>query len=237
VWRALPSDFPPWETVYGFFRRWKKNGTTVKVHNALRMKVRTQEGRNPEPSAAIIDSQSVKAASTVSKDSRGWDEGKKVNGRKRFVAVDILGMLLAVLVRPASVHDSHGGRPLLVDLFFKFPGIRHVFADSGFAGKFVEWARAVLRTTVEVVRRASGQKGFKVLPKRWVVERTLGWLMTRRRLCRDYERRPDTSESFIYWAMIGIMARRIARHGEADADGDLLAAGGGHPPSVDAAAA
>jgi putative transposase len=225
VWRALPSDFPPCWTVYSYFKKWRDDGTTAKINNSLRRKIRIQEGRDPEPSAAVIDSQSVKAASTVGRDSRGWDEGKKVNGRKRFIAVDTLGMLLVVLVRAASAHDSHGGRPLLVDLYFKYPRTRHVFSDSGFAGKFAEWAKDVLNTTVEVVRKAPGQKGFKVLPKRWVVERTLAWIMACRRLCRDYERRTDSSESFIQWAMIRTMSRRIAHYGEAAAEGDLPSEG------------
>lgn len=231
-WRALPSDFPPWQTVYGFFRRWRKNGTTVKIHDALRRKVRILEGRDPEPSAAVIDSQSVKGANTVGKDSRGYDAGKKINGRKRFVAVDIIGMLLVVLVRAASVQDRDGARPLLVRLFFGFPRIRHVFADQGFAGKLVEWAKRVLKTTLEIVRRDADQKGFKVLPKRWVVERTLGWLMTSRRLCRDYERRPENSESFAYWTMIRIMARRIAAHADASDGGDPPAEGVRCPQGV-----
>ncbi|KJE22893.1 transposase, IS4 family [Frankia torreyi] len=217
-WRALPSDFPPWETVYGFFRRWRKDGTAVRINAALRRKVRLFEGRDPEPSAGVVDSQSVKGAPTVGRDSRGYDAGKKVNGRKRFVAVDTLGLLLAVLVRPASVQDRDGGRPLLVDLYFDCPSTRYVFADGGFAGGFADWAGTVLRTTVDIVRKPAGQRGFSPLPKRWVVERTLAWVTSWRRLARDYERRPDSSESFVYWAMIGIMARRLARHHEADDD-------------------
>lgn len=212
VWRALPSDFPPWETVYGFFRRWRGDGTTAKINDALRRRLRLLEGRDPEPSAAVVDSQSVKAADTVGNDSRGYDAGKNINGRKRFIAVDTLGLLLVVLVRPASVQDRDGGRQLLVDVYFGHRRTRHVFANGGFAGEFVAWAGRVLRTTVEIVRKDRGRKGFAVLPRRWVVERTLAWIMACRRLVRDYERRPDSSESFIHWAMIRITSRSIVGH-------------------------
>jgi putative transposase len=216
VWRALPSDFPPCWTVYSYFKKWRDDGTTAKINNSLRRKARIAEGRDPEPSAAIIDSQSVKAASTVGANSRGYDAGKKVNGRKRFIVVDTLGMLLAVLVTAASAHDHHGGQRLLADMHVSHRRTRHVFADSGFAGTFVEWARDILNTTVEVVRKKPDQTGFVVLPKRWVVERTLAWIMACRRLCRDYERRTDTSESFIQWAMIKKMSRWLARRSDTD---------------------
>lgn len=237
VWRALPSDFPPCWTVYRYFKTWRDDGTTAKINDSLRKKVRIQEGRDPEPSAAVIDSQSVKAASTVGKGSRGYDAGKKINGRKRFIAVDTLGLLLIVLVRAASVQDRDGARPLLVGLFFQYRRTRHIFSDGGFAGKLVEWAKAVLRITVEVVRRDPGTKGFKVLPKRWVVERTLAWIMANRRLCRDYERRMDSSESLIYWAMIRVTVRRVARRADAAAESDLPADEGREAPNVSAAAA
>jgi transposase len=237
VWRALPSDFPPHGTVYKYFRDWRDDGTTAKINDTLRRKVRIEEGRDPEPSAAIIDSQSVHGASTVGKDSRGYDAGKKVNGRKRFIVTDTLGMLLCVLVTAASAHDHHGGKKVLLDLYFAHRRTRHVFSDSGFGGTLVEWARSILKTTVEVVRKDPGQKGFKVLPKRWVVERTLAWIMACRRLCRDYERRTDSSESFIHWAMIKKMSRWLARRGEADDGEDLPAGGDRQLPSVSAAAA
>jgi Transposase and inactivated derivatives len=216
VWRALPADFPPWPTVYYHFCVWRDDGTTAKINNVLRRKIRVLEGRDPQPSAAIIDSQSVKAASTVGAHSRGYDMGKKINGRKRFIVVDTLGMVLCVLVTAASAHDHHGGKRVLVDMYFSHRRTRHVFADSGFAGTFVEWAKSILNTTVEVVRKKPGQTGFAVLPKRWVVERTLAWIMACRRLCRDYERRTDSSESFIQWAMIKKMSRWLAQHDDTD---------------------
>jgi len=211
VWRAIPADFPPWKTVYGFFERWKKKGVVICVHDSLRDAVRAAEGRATEPTAGVIDSQSVKGAPTVAAGARGFDAGKKVNGRKRFIVVDTLGLLLAVLVLPASRQDRDGGRQLLLDHYFATPSCRHLFADGGFAGRLVDWAADILTTTVEIVRKKDGQKGFQPLPKRWVVERTLAWITGHRRLVRDYERDPESSTTFIYWAMIRTMARRLAR--------------------------
>jgi putative transposase len=147
--------------------------------------------------------------------ARGYDAGKKVNGRKRFIVVDTLGLLLGVLVVPASRQDRDGARQLLVDHYFATPSCRHLFADGGFAGRFVTWAADIVKTTVEIVRKKDGQKGFQPLPKRWVVERTLAWITAHRRLARDYERDPESSAAFIYWAMIRTMARRLARGGSA----------------------
>jgi putative transposase len=173
VWRALPADFPPWKTVYGFFDRWKKKGVTITIHDGLRDQVRQAEGRGPDPTAGVIDSQSVKGSQVVAHASRGYDAGKKVNGRKRFIVVDTLGLLLGVLIVPASRQDRDGARQLLVDHYFATPSCRHLFADGGFAGKFVDWAARTVKTTVEIVRKKDGQKGFQALPRRWVVERTL----------------------------------------------------------------
>ncbi|THJ24450.1 IS5 family transposase, partial [Candidatus Frankia alpina] len=157
VWRALPAEFPPWKTVYGFFDRWKKKGVTISVHDGLRDEVRQAEGRDVTPTAGVIDSQSVKGAQTVTGTSRGYDAGKKINGRKRFIVVDTLGLLLGVLVMPASRQDRDGARQVLLDHYFTTPTCRHVFADGGFAGKFVEWAGRILKTTVEIVRKKEGQ--------------------------------------------------------------------------------
>ncbi|ABD09545.1 IS5 family transposase [Frankia casuarinae] len=198
VWRALPAGFPPWQTVYGFFDRWKKKGVTAGIHDALRGRVRLARGREAEPTAGVVDSQSVKGAQTVGADSGGYDAGEKVNGRKRFVIVDTLGLLLTVLVVPANVQDRDGGRRLLIDHYFTHHRCRHLFADGGFAGQPVAWARTIMRTTVEIVRKKPGQKTFEALPKRWVVERTLVWLTAHRRLAHDYERHPATSASFIH---------------------------------------
>lgn len=210
-WRQLPADYPPWQTVYWHFARWEKDGVTRAVHDALRSRLRADEGRSPEPTAGIMDSQSVKAADTVGRDSRGYDKFKNTNGRTRFVLTDTIGLLLAVLVTSAGVHDTAGGRKLLLQGYFAGRRLRHVFTDSGFAGTLVGWAARLLSITVEVVRRPPGQRGFQVLPRRWVVERTLAWLTAHRRLARDYERTPEHSEAFIHWAMIGTMVRRIDR--------------------------
>src|SRR5215211_4777224 len=177
---------------------------------ALREQARVQQGRNPQPSAGIIDSQSVKGADTVGRDSRGYDAGKKINGRKRFIVTDTLGLLVVVRVMAASWQDRDGAKTTLLSAYLATP-IRHVFADSGFAGRLVDWAAARLQTTVEIVRKPAEQRGFAVHPKRWVVERSLAWLTAHRRLARDYERDPAVSEAFIRWAAINTMIRRLDR--------------------------
>ncbi len=211
TWRSLPRDFPPWETVYGFFARWQKKGAIVRVHDALRDVSRECEGRDRQPTAGVIDSQSVKGAQTVSAATRGYDAGKKINGRKRFIITDTLGLLLSVLVLPASVQDRDGGKRIMVDHYFDHWKCRHLFADGGFSGRFVDWAGEVMKTSVEIVRKKPGQRGFEALPKRWVVERTFAWTTMHRRLARDYERKPAISEAFIRLAMIRTMVRRLPR--------------------------
>ena len=172
-WRQLPADYPPWQTVYWHLARWESNGVTQTIHDALRGQVRVTEGRDPEPTAGIMDSQSVTGADTVGAGSRGYDNGKKINGRKRFLVVDTIGLLLAVLVNSAGTHDTRGGRQVLLDSNFAGRRLRHVFTDSGFQGALIDWAKRLLNMTVEVVRRPPGQRGFEVQPRRWVVERTL----------------------------------------------------------------
>jgi transposase len=210
VWRALPADFPPWRTVYGFFARWAADGTLDRVHDALRDQVRLDAGRRRQPSAAIIDSQSVRAADTVPKQSRGFDAAKKVNGRKRHVAVDTLGLLLVVLVTAASVQDRDGARPLLWRLRVAQHRIQLVWADAAYAGRLVAWAAGALRLRVEIVRRRLAH-AFQVLPRRWLVERTFAWISRHRRTVRDYERLPDHHQAMVTWAMITVMTRRLAR--------------------------
>ncbi len=209
-WRQLPKDFPPWATVYYYFARWRGDGSLDRVHDALREAVRGAEGRGEQPTAAIIDAQSVKGADTVASATRGYDAGKKVNGRKRHVVLDTMGLLLLVMVTTASVQDRDGARPVLQAMAVMHPGLRLVWADGGYAGKLVQWAKSVVRIVVEIVRKAEGQRGFEVLPRRWVVERTLSWITRCRRLDRDYERLPINSEAMIKWAMIGVMVRRLA---------------------------
>lgn len=210
-WRALPKDFPPWQTVYGFFTRWRDDDTWQRIHDVLREQVRLLEGRDPVPTAAVIDSQSLKAAETVGAPRRGYDAGKKINGVKRHVAVDTLGLLLVVMVSAAGMQDRDGAGRLLSLLHERFSTIQLVWADGGYAGRLVTWAAKVIRLSVTIVKRSDDVKGFAVLPRRWVVERTLAWLTRNRRLVRDYERRADTHEAMTTIAMIALMARRLAR--------------------------
>jgi transposase len=210
-WRALPADFPPWSTVYNFFAAWEAAGVTQRVLDSLRDRVRVGEGRVAMPSAAIIDSASVRSAETVATASRGYDAGKKVNGRKRHIAVDTLGLLLWVIVTAASVQDRDGARPLLEQVAASFRRIRLVWADGGYAGKLVDWARTSLRITLQIVKRSDDATGFVVLPRRWVVERTLAWIAGHRRCVRDYERLPAHHEAMVRWTMIRITSRRITK--------------------------
>jgi transposase len=161
-------------------------------------------------SAGIVDAQSVKGADTVGKGTRGYDAGKKVNGRKRHVVVDTIGLLVVVLVTAASLQDRDGGRLVLDKARMAMPSIVLVWADGGYAGKLVAFARAVLRLTLRIVKKPEGQRTFEVLLRRWVVERTLSWLVRCRRLDRDYERLPAHAEAMVKWAMIGLMTRRLA---------------------------
>lgn len=210
-WRAVPADFPRWDAVYAFFCRWRWAGFTAGVHGRLREKVRKREGRNAGPTASVIDSQSLRAAETAGKDTRGYDAGKRVAGRKRHIAVDTIGMLLVVLVTSASVQDRDGARPLLGALRKAFTTVSLAWADGGYAGQLVAWAKEKLRLTVQIVKRSDDAKGFVVLPRRWVVERTLSWICRRRRCVRDYERLPEHHAAMVQWAMIIVMTRRLAR--------------------------
>ena len=207
-WRNLPTHFAPWGTVYHYFRLWKRNGLWVTIHTQLREQARQLEGRKPHASAAIIDSQSVK--STETSDERGYDAGKKVNGRKRHILVDTMGLLLMAMVLPANIQDRDGGKQLLAAFFGQATRkrVKHIWADGGYAGALVEWARNVCRCTLEIVKR-SELHTFKVLPRRWVVERTFGWLGRYRRLSRDYERQAQTGETMIYLSMIRLMLARL----------------------------
>jgi len=211
LWRAVPADFPPWRTVYGRYQRWNATGGTIAIHDALRAAARQAAGRHTEPTAAVIDSQSVRAASTVPRASRGWDNAKKVNGRKRHIAVDTGGLLLEILATPASVQDRDAARPLLFNLHRARRRVRRAWADAVYAGKLQPWAADYLKLTVEIVRRPEGLHTFEVLPRRWVVERTLAWITSYRRCARDYERLPAHHEAAVYWAMITLMTRRLAR--------------------------
>lgn len=211
-WDALPADFPPASLVKHYFTRWTRDATLTRLHNTLREQIRQVEGRNPDPTAALVDSQSVRAAETVARSSRGYDAGKKVNGRKRHIVTDTCGWLLAVLVTGAHVQDRDAGRLLMWVLRTVFPTIRLVWADGGYAGKLVDYATTMLGITVQIVSKLAGQAGFVVLHRRWCVERTFSWLNRCRRTVRDYERLPAHHAAMVYWAMIIIMGRRLARH-------------------------
>lgn len=211
VWRALPADFPPAGTVYWWADKWQADGSAARMHDDLRERIRLAARRGGQPTAAIIDSQSVKGSEMIARAGRGYDAGKKINGTKRHLAVDVMGLLLTVLVTAASVQDRDAARPLLWNLRRAFPSIRLAWADGGYAGKLVSWAKTRLRLTLQIVKRPDDLHTFEVLPRRWVVERTLAWITRHRRTVRDYERLPAHHETYVYWAMIIVMTRRLAR--------------------------
>ena len=211
TWRAMPSDFPAWKRVYAFFCRWRDQGLLAEFHDRLRGAVRQRAGRDPQPSAGIIDAQSVKGAATVSAATRGYDGGKKINGRKRHIVVDTLGLLLVVMVTAASVTDRDAARDLLGWVRARYFRLVKVWADGGYTGPLVDLAAKTWRIALTVVKRTDDIAGFVVLPKRWLVERTFAWLMRSRRLARDYERRTDTAEAMILWSMTMVMSRRLAK--------------------------
>ena len=171
AWRLLPSDLPPWQTVYYHFHKWTKSGTWIQINEHLKQKIREDDGRNASPSAAIIDSQSVKT--TENPGERGYDAGKKVNGRKRHILVDTMGLLIGVLVHSAGIQDRYGAQFLLFKLKNCISGIKLIWADGAYTGKLINWVKEHFQCVLEIVKR-SDQKGFQVLPRRWVVERTLG---------------------------------------------------------------
>jgi transposase len=210
-WRALPVDFPPWDTVYAFFQRWSARGLPQHLVGRLRGALRAGVGRDCQPSAAIVDSQSVKVADVVGAKTRGFDSGKKINGRKRHVAVDVKGFLLAVVVTTANVGDRMGAKLLVISLLDTFTRLRLIWADSGYDGRpLADWVRAAAGMSLVVIKRTEAHT-FKVVPRRWVVERTFGWLLRYRRLVRDYERRPEHHEAMVYRATVMIMTKRLAR--------------------------
>ena len=213
AWYLLPNDFPPYSTVYYYFRQWRDDGTWKRVHDHLVQWVRVLEDHPSTPSAASLDSQSVPTAVMVH-ESVGYDAAKKTKGRKRFTLVDTFGLLLSVKVVAASVAEREGAKQLLHKLMEerdRFPRLVRIWVDGGFDGKdFCQWIMDTFRLIWEVVLRPEGTQGFVLLPKRWMVERTYGWLHWCRRLNVDYERLPESSEAFIHIAMIRLMLRRLA---------------------------
>ena len=233
-WRCLPHEYPPWPTVYWWFARWRRDGTFERLNTALRERVRVAVGRNPQPSAGIIDSQSVKTSAVGG--LRGFDGGKKINGRKRHILVDTLGLVLKAVVHSAAIQDRAGVPLLLAGLGTQYPRVEHVWVDQGYTGGGKRWIEDELGWSVEVVRHprtgergfrgvmdpvrgfrleyitVKGERGFRgMLPRRWAVERTFAWLLHSRRMARDYERLPSTDEALIYATMTRLMARRLGR--------------------------
>lgn len=210
-WRMLPHDLMPFDAAHRWFTTWRKTGVWDRVHDALRDQVRTRAGRDRDPSAGVLDAQSIK--SSEGGEQIGFDMGKRTTGRKRHLVVDTMGLLLVVIVTSASVQDRPGGKAALTRLREVFTMIGLVWADGGYANSIddglLSWARTKLGLLVQIVKRTDDVKGFQVLPRRWVVERTFGWLVRNRRLARDFERRTANSEAFIKIAMIRLMLRRL----------------------------
>lgn len=206
-WRLLPNDFPSWSTVYGYFWRWNKTGIWARIHDTIRAQLREQEGRHKHPTAGCLDTQSVKT--TQIPGERGYDAGKNVNGRKRHLLVDTLGLLLVVLVTAASVSDPAGAYSLFKRLTGACKKLRCIWVDGTYRGQLMEWVKTHCRFRLQPVLRPEHQKGFVLLPRRWVVERTFAWLYLCRRLSKDYERQTTTSEAMIYLAMTRLMLRRL----------------------------
>jgi len=208
-WRMLPREYPKWQSVYHYFRQWRATGAWQRIHDTLRAQVRLRAGRHKHPTAGCLDRQSVKRAARPG--ARGFAAGKQCAGRKRHLRVDTLGLLLGVVVTAASIQDRDGARLLLHRRTGSCKKLRRMWVDGAYRGQLLDWALSHVRIVLQVVLRSDQQRGFVVLPRRWVVERTFAWLSQARRLSKDYEELPATSEAMIYVTMIRLMVRRLAR--------------------------
>jgi putative transposase len=206
-WRMLPKEYPKWQLVYYYFRKWTAEGLIEEMHEILRSLCRIQSGRSESPSLGLIDSQSVKTSSMTQQ--KGYDGGKKIQGRKRHIVTDTIGFILAVVVHSADIQDRDGAKLVLQQLRFRFPRLRKIIADGGYTGELALWVLQLTGWVLEVVAKVAGIGGFNVIPKRWVVERTFGWFNFNRRLSKDYEINTDCSVAFIQLTICRIMLYRI----------------------------
>lgn len=209
-WRMLPKDFAPWNTVYYYYRQWKLNGTIELIHESLRDMVRIKSGKDISPSVACVDSRSVKTTRSGGT-CRGVDGGKKVKGRKQHVITDTMGLVLAVFVHAANIHDSKAGIDIICMLKGRFERLKKIIADGGYRGELIEIVKARFNWIIEIVLRSDKKHNFTVLPQRWVVERTFAWFESYRRLSKDFEYNTDTSEAMIQLAMVRLMLNRIVK--------------------------